>query len=97
MSFGTSKLTTWLTRSTSRPARRDVGGDDDVERTVLEPLDRALASRLRHLTESGALAKPRASSFSATSVVAVRVRTKISIASNSSASRIRVSASSLSK
>ena len=31
-------------------ARRDVGRDDDVELAVLEPLDGALAQRLRHLT-----------------------------------------------
>ena len=46
---------------------------------------------------SAALARPRASSFSPSSVVAWRVRTKISIASKSSTSRMRVSASSLSK
>ena len=70
-----------------------IGGDDDVQSALLEPFDGAFAWFMSPL--SGPLAKPRASSFSESSAVAVLVRTNTSIASNSSASRIRVRASSL--
>ena len=39
-------------------ARRDVGRDDDVELAVLQPLDRALAQRLRHLAAQRGAREP---------------------------------------
>ena len=71
----------------------DIGGDQDVDRAVLEGGDGSLPLRLSDVSVDRRRRKATGTKLSATSSVACLVRTKMIIASNGSTSRTRVSAS----
>jgi hypothetical protein len=76
-------------------ARGDIGGHQDVELAVLQPLDGALALGLRHVAVDRRRGETARLQRSASSSVAILVRANTIMPSKGSTSRMRVSASSL--